>query len=150
MIFNRKGDMPTILLFVIALVLVVTSLSVFVSFKADYIKESEERDSILTTISFYESYLKKEIEIVGRETIKSGGGKEEFQKLIKERDMGIVELKSFFDRIDKGDFYFQKDREKYFFEMRDFAIGAFGGANSLRREFGIRVEFDKIPETASL
>ena len=139
---NKRGDTPTILLFVIALTLVVTALSVFASFKGDYLKEYEDRNSLLTTVSFYQNYFTKQIEIVGKETVKNGGRKEEFQKLMKQKDLGIVEFRSFFDRIDKGEFDFRNEEKEYLFEMKDYVIFSEKGANSYKRNLDLKVRIE--------
>lgn len=140
---NKKGDTPTILLFIITLILVVIALFSFASFNGTFAGDSEGRSIMLSSVDFYEKYAIKESEIIGKEVIKNNGGKEEFQKIAKKRHLGIEGTEEFFARINSGNFKFEKDGENYIFEMKDLRVSASAGANWIKRKFDIRAEFDE-------
>jgi len=147
---NRRGDIPMILLFVIALVLVVISLLSFASFKMRFVDNSEGRSEILKEIGFYEDYITRESGIIGKEIISKGGLllsdeglKERFKEILKNRGFEIKGLDNYYGKILRWEkVSFVRDSDKYIFEMRDLRLEASRGANKMSRNFGFKIEFD--------
>ena len=146
---NKRGDTPTILLFVITLILVGIALFSFANFKGTFAGDSEGRSIMLSSVDFYEKYTVKESEIIGGEVIKNNGGKEEFQEIAKKKYLGIEGTEEFFARINSGDFKFEQEGENYIFEMKDLRVSASAGASFIRRNMEIKILFDKNGDVAN-
>jgi hypothetical protein len=137
---NRRGDLPTMLLFVSALVLSILALFSFASFDDTFSEGSMDRSSMLSDVEFYQNYLIKESKIVGREIARMKGGEGEFKKLMLEKDFGIVGLEGFFERIkDDKEFEFIRVGEKYSFKMKNVVVVSERGVNRIERNFDIDV-----------
>lgn len=147
---NRRGDIPMILLFVIALVLVVVSLLSFASFEKRFAENSEGRSEILEEIGFYEDYIVRESGVIGKEIISKGGLllsdeglKESFKEILRNRGFEIRGLESYYGKILRWEkVSFIRDNDKYIFEMRDLRLEVSRGANKMSRNLNFRIEFD--------
>ncbi len=145
---NRKGDLPTFMMFLVAFVLVTSALFSFVSFKDSFMENGQERDEILNEMSFYEEYIIKDIEIISRKVIERGGIieesklKEEFIKEFSRRNYEIAGLENYYGKLLRGEFEFSRDETKYSFEIQDFKIKIERGANSIERKMDLAIEFD--------
>lgn len=144
---NKKGDVPTILLFIITLVLAITALFSFVSFSKGFAQSSEGVDEMLSNTGFYQEYVIEKAKVIGQKTIVFGaigadglGGK--FQEIAEEENLGVLQASGFFEKIKAGEFEFKKEREEYVFNIKDLVIETKSGANSFRRNFGFQVYFD--------
>jgi len=148
---NRKGDIPTILLFIVCLALVVIALFSFASFKGGFVKDSEGRNELLSRIEFYEDYVVKKSTSIGGGVIRDlvsvefndANLEKKFKEIALERNFGILGLENYYGKILRGEFYFVYDGKRFRFEMKDLFIEAENGANKVRRNFGFGIEFDK-------
>ncbi len=153
---NRKGDIPTILLFIVCLVLVVAALFSFASFKGGFVKDSEGRNELLSRTEFYEDYVIKESRSIGREVIRDLVRGEfndvdlekKFRETALEKNFGIRGLENYYGKLLRGEFDFVYDGERFRFEMKDLFIEAENGANKFRRNFGFGIEFDEKGENS--
>ena len=68
---NKKADIPTVLLFVIALVLSLTALFAFASFSKDFSSHSEELSEIAQEIEFNQEYITQTSKLLLTQTISS-------------------------------------------------------------------------------
>ncbi len=134
---NRKGDVPTILLFFVLLALAGIALFSFAGFSERFASDSEGRSRMLSDIAFYEQYLDKKIEMIGKEAIGKGGSKEEFQELARKNDLRIEGMNNFYDKIARGEFKFEKKGNKYEFEIINLKLRASAGANYIERGLNI-------------
>ena len=159
---NKRGDLPTFLLFVVALALSAAALFSFASFNGSFTKISDERNLMMSSIGFYEEYLIKESEIAGRESLIETGAilpkgvsgptiqvsdeilKEKFRELTKEKDLGIVGFGNYFEKIESGDFSFSLIPGGFIFEINDLYIEDSEGANKMRRNFGFKISYDSV------
>ena len=66
---NRKGDLPTILVFIVALVLVISSLVIFVGFKGGHEALSSEFSSTISELNFYRDYAYQAISFMINEAV---------------------------------------------------------------------------------
>ena len=145
---NRKGQVPTILLLVMALVLVISALSIFVSFGGNFDSRSSEISNILANADFYQRYLISESEIAIKEVaseklyLNEEDLKMRFREIMKKKDFGIFELRHYFDKMEKGEFSFKKEGDKYRFEINNVSVYSESGANRYERNFGFEIEVD--------
>lgn len=141
---NKRGDLPTVLLFFVSITLMGIALFSFISFNDRFATDSQGRDTMLNSIRFFEKYLIEESRIIGRESMQNGNSdlKEKFRELAEKRDLRIVETREYFDKIKNGDFSFKLEGDKYVLEIRDLSLKAESGSNSFERKLDIRLEFD--------
>jgi|SRR3989344_4023129 len=146
---NKKGDMPTILLFVITPILAILALFSFASFNGNFAKESSDRDKIINNIVFQQDYIIKESEIIGKKVLLSGGLimtneglKKRFQEIAEKENPIILELNPFFEKIRKGDFEFYNEKANYILKIKDLPIKSESGANTLTRNLNFAITFD--------
>lgn len=146
---NRRGDLPTLLLIVAALVLYGATLFSFVSFNDNFEKGSEGRARILSDIAFYEDYIIAETGIIAREIISEAGAirsdeglREKFRELASKRNSEIKGMENYFGKILRREFSFSRDADKYTFEMMNLNLEASAGADYIKRNVNFRIEFD--------
>ena len=130
---NKKGDLPTILLFFISLILIILALFMFATFNDKFSDKSKEISNVMSDIVFYQDYIVKKNERIVDKVLKEGGGKEEIQRIAKEMDFGIEGVKEYFGRIAEGDFEFKAESGGYIFRMDNLFIESKHGANLMKR-----------------
>ena len=146
---NKKGDAPTFLLFIVALVLCSTALFSMASFNENFESASEERNSIISNIDFFDNYIiAKNINAGSRVILEGGllrsneGLKSKFQEISEKENYDIVGLENYFGKVLRGEFDFRREGEKYIFEINDLNIEVKKNANSYKRKLNLRLEFD--------
>lgn len=157
---RNKGQIDIGIWIGIAIALFLMASFNMVAFKQTYAQDSQGKSEVLNNIVFYEQYLLKESEIVGRESLIQLGLvlpegfigpvlpvsedelKETFKGKMKEKDLGIKGLEDYFSKIREGNFAFYKEGDKFVFEILDVTIKAEKGANSFNRKKNFRLEFD--------
>ncbi len=145
---NRKGDLPTFMLFLVALILSVSALFSFVSFDDSFNENSDERNQILEEISFYEKYVVEDVKIISnnvieqRKVIEQSKLKEIFQEEFKKRNYKISGLENYYGKILRGEFEFHRNENKYWFEINDIGLRRDSGASFIERKVNFRIDFD--------
>ena len=146
---NKHGQLAGLLFPLIALVLVGASLFAFVSFNDKFSADSEGRSDILSSIAFYENYIIKESEIIGGDVILSDGLlmtdvglKSRFQEFALKRNLGIIGIENYFDKINDGKFDFKHEDEGYLFEIKNLSLTADNRANSFSRNLSFQIAVD--------
>lgn len=162
-VLNRKGDTPTILLFVVTIVLVLAALFYFATFKGGFAEASESVSGVLNDVAFYQNYLIKQSEIMGKQsleglrTIVEDGfvgpvlplSEEELRKKFKEiaerKNLNIMGVENFYVKVrDWNGVSFKFEDGGYVFEMKNLLIYSIDGGNKIRRTFSFIVEFDDV------
>ena len=148
-ISNKRGDVPTILLFVAALFLYGATLFSFISFNDSFAEDSGERGQLISDISFYEDYVISKIKSSAFNVISEAGLlktdselKKRFQEINERENYGISGMENYYGKILRGEFDFKRDEDKYWFEMKNLSLKATRGANSIERNIDLRMEFD--------
>ena len=92
---NRRAQIPTLLLFLVALILSITALFAFVSFKNDLNFQSEELNGMMEEINFNSEYTIEQTKIISKQALSSCGrcGSDAIKKRIQE---AAIERKSQF------------------------------------------------------
>lgn len=145
---NKKAHTPTLLLFVATIILILLALFTFASFNDVFAEDSEGRSQILGNIIFYQDYITKKTESIGKKVIlfegplTADGQKEMFKSLAQNENPNIAELNEFFSKIEKNDFVFKLENQEYFFEMKNIPLQSSNGANSINRTFSFSITFD--------
>ncbi len=146
---NRRGDIPMILLFIITLILVALALFSMVSFNNNLAKNSEGRSEMLARMAFLEDYVVAKTKNVAHDVIVRGGElksdedlRAKFEEIVNERNFGVEGTENYFGKILRGEFVFSRDKDKYWLEIKDLNLEASRGANSIKRNVNLRIEFD--------
>jgi len=152
---NRKGDLPTAMIFIVALVLVVSALFIFITFDNKLEKNSNLYSEMAFQVDFSERYIKESAKIIGENVLEceklNNGEKEKrgycdgelkgrYKIAAKKQDLGINEMRSFYGKVERGDFSFEMKDNKYLFEMKDVETEAVRGDNRIRRKFNFGFE----------
>ncbi len=66
---NRRGDIPILMVFLVAIVLIIFTFIGFASFNDKFAEASEGRNRLLESVDFYESYVAGQSEIIGKQAI---------------------------------------------------------------------------------
>ena len=140
---SRKGNVPIILLFIVALILVITALLNFLSFSGSFELQSRQIADIMSRVEFGKSYVYSIAEISGKEAILTREDfRGKFKDIVDNRDFRIGETGNFFGIVRNGEFKFEKSNEKYILEIDGLFVQIEKGANKVRRNFHIIMEFD--------
>lgn len=144
---NRKsGNVPIILLFIVALVLVITTLFSFLTFNNDFGKQSKEMADIASKVEFGNMYVFKIAEISGKDAILSGTSegdlKNKFMEIAEKRDYRIEETGNFFGKVRNGEFSFDMKDRRYILEIKGLFVQAEEWANKIKRNFDMHIEFN--------
>jgi hypothetical protein len=123
---NKRGDMPTVLIFVMALVLSVAALFSFATFKNDAQRESIELAQMQRAIDFNYQYVLKSSELMAGIAIKEGSNdlRQTFINIAKQRDIQLYGSGNFFGKVESGDFMFNRLGSGYALDIKDLVIFA--------------------------
>ncbi len=146
---NKRGDIPMVLLFFSALFLAVAALFVMASFKGGLGVDSEGKSKIINEMAFLENYIIAKTKEIAYELIGGAGQlkdevelKKRFAEIASEKNYGIKGMENYYGRILRGEFEFNRDAEKYWFEMKGLSLKVSRGANFIERNIDLRIEFD--------
>lgn len=148
---NRKGDVATIMIVVVAFIFVIASLLIFLDFKAKF-ENMQGLDEIMREAEFGEKYIISEAELIGKDAIldRNEGCQGEGDLSYKFRcngalrDLDISLAGNFFAKVENYEFSFVHG-DKYFYELsiKGVKIKSERGANSIVREFNVEMGFDE-------
>jgi len=145
---NKRGDVPTILLFVVAVALILSSLFIFVTFKGNFIG-SKDLAEINFEAEFSQKYIVREAEIIiwnAMQTVYE----ECRQKDLKERVKCVAEKHedgrlsiagNLFGLIRNGEFEIINQEENYVLEIPNINVKSTRGMNSIEKNFDLHIAF---------
>jgi len=148
---NRKGDVPTILMFLVALVLTTGILFSFASFKDEFETEFNLRNDVAFLVSLYESHIESQSKILGGLTIDRSNGacsKDAFTKIVGDSDLGLEGVRGFYGNVSRGEFSFEKEGEECVLKIKGIVVEAETrknedrGSNKLKKVFNVEVRYD--------
>lgn len=144
---KRKGNVPTIMLVIVALVLTTATLLAFIGSDKNFGNQSRELSEITSEVDFNYNYILKTAELIGEDAIKSGGDvRENFIEIAGKRDLRIEDMGNFFGKIRNDEFKFDKLGEGYVLEVDGLFVSAQKSESKqdrIKRNFSIKMEFDK-------
>jgi len=148
MCWNRKGQIPTILLFIVALVLSAATLFSFAGFKGDFSEKSQELFETSQALEFREQYIIGLVKFFGEDSIKQGGDiRSNFEKFAVENEKlkTYKETGNFYKKIRDDQFTFEKNLSTGFYELeiKDLFLISEVEKNRIKRNFGLKMEFDE-------
>jgi len=140
---NRRGFIPTLLIFIVALGLAILALTVFISSGLAFSSGTEQFNNLVLGIEFSEDYVVRNSEVLGSEAIMSGLGiRGEFMVLVADKDISNDDFGNFFGKIRNGEFVFEKVGDNYFLEFEKLFVRSVEGQSSIIRNFNLMIEFD--------
>lgn len=143
MAMNRKGDVPTTLVFVGALVLVITALWSFASYDGRIERPLESVDVLFNSEKAIESYIYSNLELFMKENLaNSGVGLEAGFKSSADKHDLRIENTNLFGLIRNGKFSLSSDGEGYLLKIDNVFIKLENDSGKLVRTLNIEMKFD--------
>jgi len=144
---NRNGQLAILMLFLVAIVLVITTLVSFYSFENSFSSKSVFVSKILSGISFGNEYFVNRAILIADETIRSNSAdlKGKFREVAISKNLMVQSpAGNFFKKIGDGGFYFAKETDDlYKLKIEGLFIQASSGNNIGRRDFDMCLLFGK-------
>lgn len=148
---NRRGDVPTILLFIVAIALILSSLFIFVSFSGKF-SVSKEMAEMLYTSDFAVNYIVSETETIATNTVignikdcNGGNFEDRFRCIAEEREANRLSLAgNLFGKIRNNEFKVYKNEKNYVVEIKNLSVkvNVVGGLSDIERNFDLNVSVD--------
>ena len=141
---KRKGNVAIIMLVIVALVASTATLLAFAGSGKNFGNQSEQISEVISELNFNHNYVFKTSEIIGREAVKSAGDfKGSFREITNNMDLRIEGMGNYFGKVRNNDFKFEREGENYVLEVNGLFVQAARGENSIKRNFDIKMKFDK-------
>ena len=144
---NRRGQLPMLMLVLVAIVLVVTTLFIFASFGDNVSGGSILVSKMLNGVEFGHDYVVGSAKIIAMESIAEGS---DFKENVAKRDIGVIEGGNFFGQIRNDNFTFNGVGGDYLLRVDGLFVRSVYGNNEMRRDFDLCLLFDSqgnyIPE----
>jgi len=150
---NKRGDFPTIILVLIALVLSTITLYTFATFNSNFGKQSQHISGVIGEIEFNEQYIKETTKKTVRQIVmaQTTNLEESFKQYIEETTP-VPGTENFFGKIkrhtpEKKEFTLTKKENNYIFQMQNISLTSQVEQNKIQRtlnpcfEFNSRGEF---------
>lgn len=140
---NKKGDVPTTLVFVGALVLVITALWSFATYDGRVERPLESSDILFNSEKAIESYIYSNLELFMKENLANEGvGLEDgFKDSADKHDLRI-ENTNLFGLIRNGKFSLTSNEEGYLLKIDNVFIKLQNDSGKLIRTLNIEIRFD--------
>ncbi|MBM3233061.1 hypothetical protein FJZ18_02755 [Candidatus Pacearchaeota archaeon] len=140
---GKRGDVPTILLVPITLILIIAALFYFRSYNGEIQNKSSEVAEIIEEVTLSQATLEKVSELIGEEALASESDdmKKKFQEIAAGHDLRWNGVGNFFAKIRTGDFVFEKKEKSYILEIKGLFVQSERGANKMKRGFDIIKKF---------
>lgn len=143
---DRKGDVPTILVFVGALILVITALWSFATYDGRQVRPLENIDLVSNSLNSLQNYFYANIELFMQESLKdvadNGGSLEQkFKNSADKHDLRIGNT-NLFALIRTGKFYITNDAGGFDLRIDNVFIKLENDVAKGVRTFNIDMKFD--------
>ena len=145
---DKRGDIATILIFVVTLVLVMTSLFSFASFNNNISEASRDIENIVVDYQLREEIIEGLAGNIVREALTnrdSNGGilQENIVNVEKEIDSGVDVGSNLFGKIRNKEFKIVENGEVVVFSVDDLFVRVAEGDNQILRTFDLEVTVEK-------
>jgi len=141
---NRRGDLPTLMILVIAVLLSGMALFTFITFGGDFSKKSSEFSVLVMTSEFVDDYVIAQAGSIANEVIDSGSDDLEgkFKSVAKERDLNLEITGNFFAQVRNSKFSFIRNAEGYLLDIDGLFVKAKSGDSEIVSNFDLAMQFD--------
>ena len=136
---NKKGDFPTILLVLMALVLSAAALFIFAGFNNKFDTESKQNSDVASNLEFNYQYIQETAKLSAKKAILSSpqNTKQAFQQDIGQASI-LPGTENFFGKISRNEFEFKDNILK----ITEIKINSEEGLNKLTRTINVCQVFD--------
>lgn len=147
---NKRGHVPTILLFVIALVLVLAAWFTFFTIKSDIGERANEITKLVSDLEFDERYVFAVFERSVDKAIDKAD-KDNFKQSFEDNFVDIIgKVESvsdvsgnFFEKVEKKEYALTPEDDEYTLIIEDVFVSSHVGKNEIKRPLSLSVRFDK-------
>lgn len=148
---NKRGQIPIIMLFVVALTLVIVTLMSFASFNRAFDDQSLKNSRLVISVNLGEGYIIETAKYAAKATAGSAKPGENirtaFSNFALSKNIGLEEAQNFFDKIGRNEFNFDKLADgSYSFKMTQIVADAKGTESNILRQFDLCMEFSSAGE----
>lgn len=148
-LLNKKAQIATPTLVVIALVLSTAALFAMISFNDKLQSQSVEIELLLTQTKQIDDFITDQSKVFGKKLVtecsecSSTEIKEEGAQFDSQRTYRFKEEGNFFAKLRNGQFEFYEDSETYYLEVNEIYYRIERGNNKIERRFDICIALDK-------
>jgi len=147
---NKRGDVPTALIFVVAIALCLLSIFVFLTLNSNRVEDSGQRNLLMSTINLNEHYVKELLKFSAKEAImdESEDKSSRFKEIVDKNNPSIIGMGNVFGKMRDNDFNFEKIANSngggYYYKLRvqGLFVSASAGENKIKRNFDVCMIFD--------
>jgi len=144
--WNKGGNVPMLMIFIVAIVLVIAALMSFATFNRNFDEKSLDVSRAIAKVQFGEEYmLKYAREIAFNVVNESKGGdlKVSFVEVAKGFDKQVSDpANNFFGKIRNNEFSFESVEGAYRLKVDGLYVRAISGTNQITRNFDLCMLFD--------
>ena len=147
---NKRGHIPTIMLFFGALILVIVTLFSFTNVKNELGGESEDFNILVQEIDFKKKYISAVFEKIVEEAVESTDKLKfeesfsvTFEKISDRRDPKDGSFGNFFGRIRNEKYTINKENGIYTLTIEDVFVSSNVEKNEMKRTFPLSIRFNK-------
>jgi len=151
---NKKGHVPTILLFIIALVLILSAWFTFFTIKSDIGESANEITKLVSDLEFDERYVFAVFERSVDKAIDKAD-KDDFKQSFENNFTDIIskvesissisrEDSNFFEKVERKEYSLDPEDGGYIFTIEDVFVSSHVGKNEIRREISLSIRFNEI------
>lgn len=150
---NRRSQVPTILIFLAAILLVILALFAQLTFKNNFKSQSQLLSEMMQEIKFNKQYVLTQSSLILKETENScfscsaNEFKSRFQDLAASKKLSYFHegAGNFYKKINEGDFTITKSNEAATLEIRQVFVQSQRGHNKIKRFFDIKLSTEEEP-----
>jgi len=147
---NKRGDVPSALIFIVAVALCLLSIFVFLTLNSEKANDSEQRNLLMSTINLNEHYVKELLKFSAKEAIISEGEYKDvlLMGIVDRNNPYILEMGNVFGKIRNEEFSFEKIANRggggYYYNLtiKGLFVSASAGENKIKRNFDVCMIFD--------
>jgi hypothetical protein len=146
---NRKGDLPSAMLLIMAITASIAVLIFFVTFDNNFNGQSKNLSLLVQNIELNEKYVIDKAAVIGEESILACVDcsdtplNAKFKDAANKKDLSYTGAGNLFAKIRNGEFSFIKNGENYILEIKGLFVTYTIGENSINRKFNLKIEYDK-------
>ncbi len=145
---NKKGDVPTLLLIIVALALSLATILGLLTFDNNRNQQSIQFSEITSDIEFKQQYITASIKLLAKQSITQTNPEQAFQDLANKKEFIYPGTENFFGKIRRHtpstkEFTLTKnENNNYVFQMQDIKITSKKADNSITRTLNLCFEFN--------
>jgi hypothetical protein len=143
MMRGKKGQIPILMLFLVAIILVITALFSFFGFEQNFGNGSLLVSQAIAGVEFGQDYVNLVAKDAANKAISSPNDDlvVNFKSFVNSGDRGVQEAGNFFKEIKDDKFDFKLDGVEYKLEVKGLFVQSSYGNNEIRRNYDLCLVF---------